>query len=63
MSKLSTKHEYKLAKVKTCEENQRKQHGQNPRQDTTFWYMGKHENSLVWLEDLGWRGGTVDEEQ
>lgn len=51
VSKLSPVDEYKLAKMKTHEESQRKQHGLNCRRDT-IWYIWKCENSLVWLEDL-----------
>lgn len=42
MYKLRPKDEYKLAKVKTNEKNQRQQHGQNPRQDT-IWDIQKSE--------------------
>lgn len=46
MSKLSPKDEYKLAKVKTDLQSQRKQHEHNPRQDT-IWYTGKTQFSLA----------------
>lgn len=58
VSKLSLVDEYKLAKMKTHEESQRKQHGQNCRRDT-IWYMWKCENSLVWPEDLWWKEEMV----
>lgn len=58
VSKLSLVDEYKLAKMKTHEESQRKQHGQNCRRDT-IWYMWKCGNSLVWPEDLWWKEEMV----